>query len=136
MACSLYSSTSGPSEPTTDGDVRNRLQLLTEWRNVTDVRITAVGDVDMSTAHHFTDYVFRRAGNCRRLILDMTQVTFFDCAGLSALYYIDERCQLANVEWSVQPSHWVSRVAVLCDALGELPITTSDDFDSTCAEAS
>ncbi len=40
-------------DPPTD-----RLQLFAEWSNTTDVRVTAVGDVDMSTAREFTDYVF------------------------------------------------------------------------------
>ncbi|WP_158230566.1 STAS domain-containing protein [Mycobacterium sp. shizuoka-1] len=107
----------------------SRLQLATEWHNTTDVRICAAGDFDMSTAREFSEYVFRRAGNCRRLILDLTQVTFFDCAGLSALYHIDERCRTAGVTWTIQPAHCVSRVVQLCDPSGGLPISPAGRFD-------
>ena len=95
----------------------HRLHLSTAWSNATDVRVTAVGDVDMSTARQFTDYVFRRAGNCRSLTLDMTQVTFFDCAGISALECIEERCGEATVALEVLPSQCVSRVMTLCQSL-------------------
>ncbi|WP_052960236.1 STAS domain-containing protein [Mycobacterium sp. EPa45] len=109
MLRSISSSTACP--PT------NRLQLSTEWSSPTEVRITAVGDVDMSTADQFTDYVFRGAGNCLRLVLDMTQVTFFDCAGLSALYCIEDRCHAADVTLDLEPAHCVSRVMTLCESL-------------------
>ncbi|WP_431233149.1 STAS domain-containing protein [Mycolicibacterium psychrotolerans] len=71
----------------------------------------------MSTARQFTDYVFRRAGNCRRLTLDMMQVTFFDCAGISALECIEERCGEADVALEIQPAPCVSRVMSLCQSL-------------------
>ncbi|MEZ0357931.1 STAS domain-containing protein [Mycobacterium sp. SA01] len=99
-------------DPPTD-----RLQLFAEWSNTTDVRVTAVGDVDMSTAREFTAYVFRRAGNCRHLTLDMTRVTFFDCAGISALECIEERCSEANVSLEIAPAQCVSRVMTLCHSL-------------------
>jgi anti-anti-sigma factor len=136
MPCSISSSTAGQTSPRTvdlDDEARNRLQLFTEWCNPTDVRITAVGHVDMSTAYHFSDYVFRRAGNCQRLILDMTHVTFFDCAGFSALCYIDKRCHTANVTWIIQPADCVARVVAICDPLSELPMSTAGEFDSAYA---
>ena len=105
------------SDSTTADPPATRLQLFAEWANPTDVRVTAVGDVDMSTADEFTDYVFRRAGNCRRLILDMTQVTFFDCAGISALECIEARCGEANVVLEYELAECVSRVMTLCESL-------------------
>ncbi|BBX06653.1 STAS domain-containing protein [Mycolicibacterium aichiense] len=107
----LISSNSTVDPPT------DRLQLSAEWSNTTDVRVTAVGDVDMSTARRFTEFVFRRAGNCRRLTLDMTQVTFFDCAGISALESVKERCGEANVALEIAPAQCVSRVMMLCEQL-------------------
>ena len=121
------------SDPPVDCEIRNPLQLLTEWLSATDVRIAVTGNVDMCTAHEFSDYVFRRAGNCKRLILDMTRVTFFDCAGFSALCNVDERCRMANVTWIVQPAHCVSRVVDICDPLSELPMSNGGKFESVCA---
>lgn len=109
------------------------LHLSAEWHNTTDVWITAIGHVDMSTAEDFKDYVFRRAGICQNLTLDMTKVTFFDCAGFSALYHIAERCHTAHVTWTVRPAHCVSRVVTMCDQLKELPLSTTGEFDSFCA---
>jgi anti-anti-sigma factor len=120
MSFSIFSSPSGRAGPQrVDPDVTtgNRLQLFTEWSTSTDVRITAAGDIDMSTAQHFTDYVFRRAGNCKHLTLDLTQVTFFDCAGISALHYIDERCRAADVTWAIEPARCVSRVVDICESM-------------------
>lgn len=107
----------GPRRVSSEQAAGNRLQLFAEWSNSTDVRITAVGDVDMSTARYFTDFVFRRAGNCKNLTLDMTGVTFFDCAGISALYYIEERCRAADVTWTVEPAECVTRVVDLCQSM-------------------
>lgn len=116
-----------------EGATRHPLQLVTEWLSTTDVRITVAGNVDMCTAHQFSDYVFRRAGNCKLLTLDMTRVTFFDCAGFSALADIDERCRRANVTWMIQPAPCISRVVNICDPFNELPISDGGKFESVCA---
>lgn len=116
-----------------DCETRNPLQLFTEWLSPTDVRITVAGNVDMCTAHQLSHYALGRAGNCKRLTVDMTQVSFFDCAGISALYYIDERCRRANVTWIIEPSQCVSRVIGMGDPLCELPMTADGDFESACA---
>ena len=105
---------------------RNTLQSFVEWVNTTDVRITAVGQIDMSTARAFSDHVFRYAGNCRRLTLDLRGVTFFDCAGFAALCHIDDRCHMAAVTWTVEPAACVSRVLEFCDPLRRLPISTEE----------
>lgn len=109
MSLSIASSTTDPP--------LDRLQLFTEWTSATDVRIAAVGDVDMSTAHQFTDYVLGGAGNCLSLVLDLSQVTFFDLTGLSALYHIEDRCRAANVSLELVPAQCVSRVITLCESL-------------------
>ncbi|WP_445169351.1 STAS domain-containing protein [Mycolicibacterium sp. Dal123E01] len=128
MSSSISCSRTGPAGPKSidlDVTVRNRMQLFAERHNDTDVRITAVGNVDMSTAHHFSAHVFQSAGNCRRLSLDMTQVTFFDCAGFSALCYIDERCRQDDIKWVIHPAHYVSRVVSICDPAKGLPLVSA-----------
>ncbi|BBY57126.1 STAS domain-containing protein [Mycolicibacterium sarraceniae] len=116
-----------------DGDSRSPLQLVTEWVSTTNVRITVAGPVDMSTAHQLSDYVFRRAGNCKLLVLDMTRVTFFDCAGFSALANIDDRCRQANVTWMIDAVPCVARVVNICDPFNELPLSNGGKFESICA---
>ncbi len=131
MSCFVSDSpmSSRAERPTVNAEheTRNRLQLFTEWLSPTDVRISAVGHIDMSTADQFTEYVFRRAGNCQRLILDLCEVTFFDCAGFSALCHIDDRCHTANVAWTVESARCVSRVVTFCDPLQRLPMTMCGD---------
>jgi anti-anti-sigma factor len=117
----------------TAGETQKPLQLFTEWLTPTDVRITVAGTVDMCTAHQLSHYVLGRAGNCKRLTVDMTRVSFLDCAGISALYYIDERCRSANVAWIIEPAYCVSRVIDICDPLSELPLTAGGELESACA---
>jgi len=99
------------------------LTLFTEWVNAFEVRIVVAGQIDMSNADLLTEQVFRRAGNCKRLVLDLREVTFFACAGYSALCHIDDRCNSANVRWAVEPARVVSRVLEICDPLKTLPLS-------------
>jgi anti-anti-sigma factor len=97
------------------------LKLSTEWLNPTVVRISVSGDVDASNTAEVLDYVRRRGANCRSLILDLSDVTFFGTAGFSALQTIDMRSSHASVSWMVVPGPAVSRVLSICDPRRELP---------------
>jgi anti-anti-sigma factor len=89
------------------------------------VRITVTGETDASNATELADYVFRRAANARRLILDLTDVEFFGTAGFSALMHIRERCAHAAVNWMLISSRAVSRVLDICDPHHRLPVAKS-----------
>jgi anti-anti-sigma factor len=108
------------SEPFTTTS-RTGLKLSTEWLNTSVVRISAYGDIDASNSAEVLEYVFRRGANCRSMILDLTDVTFFATAGFSALQTIDMRCTRASVSWMLIPSAAVSRVLSVCDARRSLP---------------
>jgi anti-anti-sigma factor len=112
---------------------RNPLQILTERLDTTDVRITVAGSVDMCTAHQLSHYVIDRTADCKLLTLDMTRVTFLDCAGISALYRIDDRCRGADVTWIIEPAQCVSRVIGICDPLRELPVSAGGGIEPACA---
>lgn len=100
---------------------RAGLKLSTEWLNTSVVRISAYGDIDASNSAEVLEYVFRRGANCRSMILDLKDVTFFATAGFSALQTIDMRCTSASVSWMLIPSAAVSRVLSVCDARRSLP---------------
>jgi anti-anti-sigma factor len=100
---------------------RAGLTFSTEWLNSTVVRISAAGDVDASNTDELLDYVLRRAANCRSLILDLKDVTFFGTAGFSALQTINERSACASVSWSLVAGKVVSRVLTICDPERTLP---------------
>ncbi|MCV7281805.1 STAS domain-containing protein [Mycolicibacterium flavescens] len=94
---------------------RTRLTLSTERPEPSVVRITAHGEVDASNAAELREYVFRHATDCRNLVLDLREVTFFSSAGFAALRNIDIRCGDTNVIWTLQCGSIVSRVVDLCD---------------------
>jgi anti-anti-sigma factor len=93
----------------------DRLTLHTEWHNATDVRISASGAVDASNSDRLAQYVFRYAANCERLILDLTEVTFFGFESFSHLRLISDRCATASVTLTLIPSAVVARVLQICD---------------------
>jgi anti-anti-sigma factor len=98
--------------------------MSTEWLSATVVRITVTGDVDAANARELTEYVFHRAANSRRFILDLQHVEFFGTAGFTALRNIESRCALAEVVWTVIASRAVSRVLAVCDPRHTLPVAT------------
>jgi anti-anti-sigma factor len=104
---------------------RYQLSLSTEWLSATVVRIRVSGDVDAASAGQLTDYVFHRAANSRRFILDLQDVEFFGTAGFTALKKIESRCALAEVVWTVIASPAVSRVLEVCDPRRTLPLATA-----------
>ncbi|HEY6575412.1 MAG TPA: STAS domain-containing protein [Mycobacterium sp.] len=100
---------------------RAGLQLSAEWLNSTVVRISASGEIDASNTAEMLDYVLRRGANCRSLILDLSDVTFFAAAGFSALGTLDVRCSRASVSWMLVDGPAVSRVLSICDPERTLP---------------
>jgi anti-anti-sigma factor len=100
---------------------RAGLRLSADWLNPTVVRISASGDIDASNTAELLDFVLRRGANCRSLILDLSDVTFFATAGFSALRTIDLRSSRASVSWMVVDGPAVSRVLRICDPERTLP---------------
>jgi anti-anti-sigma factor len=107
--------------PVLSATTRTGLQLSTEWVSPTIVRISASGDIDAANYTDVLDYVLRRAANCRSLILDFKDVTFFATAGFSMLQTIANRSSRASVSWMVVPSAPVARVLTICDPQRALP---------------
>jgi anti-anti-sigma factor len=106
-------------------DAAGQLKFSTEWLSSSVVRICVAGDVDATNAGRLADYVFHRAANCIRLILDMKEVSFFGTAGFMTLRTIDVRCVRAHVTWSLVPSSAVSRVLDICDPRHTMPIAAN-----------
>ena len=100
---------------------RDGLRLSTEWLNASVVRISVDGEIDASNSADMLEYVFRRGANCRSMILDLKNVSFFATAGFSALQTLDMRCTRAEVSWMLVPSRAVSRVLSVCDPRRILP---------------
>ena len=115
MPISEQADTPRAQAPPVAAHVSDRLTLHTEWHNATDVSISASGPVDASNSDRLAHYVFRYAANCERLILDLTDVTFFGFESFSQLRLISDRCTTASVTLTVIPSPVVARVLQICD---------------------
>jgi anti-anti-sigma factor len=100
---------------------RGKLAFSTEWLNAAVVRISVRGEIDATNEAELRDYVFRRAANCKELILNLHEVSFFSTVGFSALLTIDASCTRAGVDWMVIPSATVSRVLDICDREFTIP---------------
>lgn len=98
-----------------------KLKFSTEWLNAAVVRINVRGEIDAVNEGELRDYVFSRAANCKTLILNLHEVSFFSTAGFSALLTIDAHCTRAGVNWMVIPSAAVSRVLDICDRQFTIP---------------
>ena len=107
---------------------RDRLTLSTDWLSSTVVRISASGDIDAANTAEVLDYVLHRGANCRSLILDFKDVTFFAAAGFSILQTIDAFSSSASVSWMVVPGASVSRVLSICDHVARSPAESSDSL--------
>ena len=107
------------TQPTVFG--RAKLAFSTEWLNADIVKINVQGEIDATNDAELCDYVFRRAANCKTLILNLHEVSFFSTVGFSALLTIDDRCKRAAVNWMVIPSAAVSRVLDICDRQFTIP---------------
>jgi anti-anti-sigma factor len=100
---------------------RGKLELSTEWLNAAVVRINVHGEIDALNEAELRDYIFGRVANCKTLILNLHEVSFFSTAGFSALLTIDDRCKNAAVNWMAIPSAAVSRVLDICDRQFAIP---------------
>jgi anti-anti-sigma factor len=119
----ITSSTTEPTDPFAPVAAPvGRLLLSTEWLNAHAVRIVVAGDVDASNFTELADYVFRRAANCRRLVLDLRGVEFFGTAGVNVVSMVNARCTHANVEWTLLANPRVTKVLRVCEVHFKEPI--------------
>src|SRR5579875_1484224 len=77
--------------------------------------ISAHGELDAANAAQLADYVERCSASANRLVLDLSELSFFGTAGFSALHRINVRCAGAGVRWAVVPNQLVSRLLLICD---------------------
>jgi anti-anti-sigma factor len=88
--------------------------------------VAVTGEIDASNIHHLTDYAQHHLGAGRPVVIDLTGLDFLGAQGIPALLDINGRCGDAGVEWSLVPSHAVSRLLRICDVDG-LPVVSSVD---------
>lgn len=123
------------SQGNVSSSARCRLDLSTEWVSSSEVRVVAVGEIDLSNADLFTEHVFRAACNCLGMVIDLRGVTFFGCAGFSALCEVENRCRTANIRWTVEPGRTVARTLEICDPRNALGVCASSEWVATCEDS-
>ncbi|MCT7658293.1 STAS domain-containing protein [Mycobacterium deserti] len=96
--------------------------MSAEWADAAVVRVTVVGEIDASNAADLSDFVFRRAANCQRLVVDLRDVEFFSTAGFTELQGVAARCDRADVSLTLVGGPVVTRVLDLCDPGRTLPL--------------
>jgi anti-anti-sigma factor len=74
---------------------------LTEERRDQVAVIAPAGEVDLVTVHEVRDALTRAASSCRRVVLDLRQVTFMDSSGLRLLVEAQQEAERDGFAFAV-----------------------------------
>ncbi|MGQ5264738.1 STAS domain-containing protein [Micromonospora sp. ZYX-F-536] len=93
--------------------------------------ITVCGEVDMSNAHLLVELVEHLVDlQPSRLVLDLSEVTFFGAHGVSALLQAQSTATRGGVPLTLTPpSPCVAYILAVTDALGEFEVPPNDGVD-------
>jgi anti-anti-sigma factor len=97
----------------------------TKWLAPSSAVLSVFGEIDAANSREFTDYVMLHLPHVRELVLDLTGVAFFGTAAFSALHTMGARAGAEGIDWTLVPSHAVSRLLRICDADSVLPVEES-----------
>ncbi|GAS99025.1 anti-anti-sigma regulatory factor [Mycolicibacterium canariasense] len=97
----------------------------TKWLAPATAVLSVFGELDAANSREFSDYVVLHLPHVRELVLDLTGVEFFGTAAFSAMRTMGARAAGEGIDWSVVPSHAVSRLLRICDPNSLLPIEES-----------
>ena len=100
----------------------HRVHFATRWLHPSTAIVTAHGEVDAANAIDFTTYALRNVDRVSNLVIDLSGVEFFGCAGFSALHTINVQCAANGSRWAMVPSKAVSRLLRICDPDSTLPV--------------
>ena len=87
-----------------------------------DVILSVDGELDMTNISDFLDTAVLAAEDRTRVVIDLSGVTFFGTAGVSALHALGERYTAGDTPWAVVPSRNVDRVMRICDTDAVVPL--------------
>jgi anti-anti-sigma factor len=89
--------------------------------------VTAHGELDASNAQEFIAYALKHTAGMKRLVVDLTGVSFFGTAAFSAVHTLNVRCAGDGITWALVPSTAVTRLLRICDPDSALMIYDSID---------
>jgi anti-sigma B factor antagonist len=82
-----------------------------------DVVVRATGELDLFTAHHLTRRLHDAVDEgCRRVLLDLANVSFVDAAAMRVLNRF--RAQLVEVDGTLRVVAWSPRFQQVCRMTG------------------
>lgn len=97
----------------------------TKWLAPSSAVLSVFGEIDAANCREFADYVFLHLPHVRELVLDLTGVEFFGTAAFSAVHTLGVRAAGEGIDWTVVPSHAVTRLLRIGDPGNALPIEES-----------
>jgi anti-anti-sigma factor len=103
---------------------QNLLSITAEWHGPIGV-VTASGALDANFAAVFARRVTERMILSRKLIVDLSGLSFCAVAGYHAMCDVDLQSEELGTSWVVVPSLPVERILRLCDPHHHLPLVPS-----------
>ncbi|MDO3403378.1 STAS domain-containing protein [Mycolicibacterium neoaurum] len=105
-----------PSDtPVPVGTSRRALRMTTQWQDFDLAVVMVTGELDATNTDVLLDYALSKVVLCQRMVLDLTDIDFFGCAGYSMLKTLEYRCILADVVLTLLPGPPVRRVLTVCE---------------------
>ncbi|MEH3137515.1 MAG: STAS domain-containing protein [Mycolicibacterium neoaurum] len=105
-----------PSDtPVPVGTARRALQMTTHWQDFDLAVVTVTGELDATNTDILLDYALSKVVLCQRMVLDLTDIDFFGCAGYTMLKTLEYRCILADVVLTLLTGAPVRRVLKVCE---------------------
>ncbi|MDY6998220.1 MAG: STAS domain-containing protein [Actinomycetota bacterium] len=112
----------GPLDPTPDLLVSRTAQFQTNWPRESTALVSASGELDAANGSEFVDYALRQTDRTTRLVLDLSELTFFATAGFTALHTLNVQCVGQEIRWALASGPAVERVLRICDPDATLPV--------------
>jgi anti-sigma B factor antagonist len=95
--------------------------------------VTPVGELDLGTVDELQASLAARPGSCHRLVLDLTNLTFFDTTGIRLVVETFQEARRTRISLGlVKGSEDVQRLFELAGMDGRLPFF--DELDAALAQ--
>jgi len=95
--------------------------------------VTPMGELDLGTVDELQEALSARPGSCHRLVLDLTNLTFFDTSGMRLVVETLQEARRTHISLGlVKGSEDVQRLFELAGMAGRLPFF--DELDAALAQ--
>jgi anti-anti-sigma factor len=116
-----------PHEPTQERIDCHTALFEIEWPEQSTAVVAVHGELDAANGNQFVEFALRHAADTDRLIVDLSEVTFFATAGFTALHSLNVQCVGEDIRWALVASNSVDRLLRICDPDSVLPVRADVD---------